>query len=362
VNDEDGPARYTVRLGFAEMDDAKPGQRVFSVILQGKPVLKNFDVVREAEGPLKPVVKEFSGIEVKDKLTIGLTPKAKAPLPLQMPILQTVEIVREKVLAMGVTMPSFELSDSAPEQQGEARIGNFVDGDFEGTLTISAPDGFSITPDRADICVLAGTRAKLALSASVTQKTTPGKCPVTLRLERKDGRVECEKQCQIDYLGPRSRLVIKPAADADVGPGGPIAGPGPSLFVDGGDAQMGDDGCRVAYLKFKLALPGRPVSAKLRIWNAGNPTSNGGDVCLVTGAWNENAITYENRPKPGPVLANLGPVAERQALEVPLKLPLEKLVGLKEMSLAIVPVNTDGVDYISRKGPNPPELVVECEP
>ena len=38
-------ARYTVRLGFAEMDDAKPGQRVFSVTLQNKPALKDFDVV-----------------------------------------------------------------------------------------------------------------------------------------------------------------------------------------------------------------------------------------------------------------------------------------------------------------------------
>jgi hypothetical protein len=360
VSDEDGAARYTVRLGFAEMDDAKPGQRVFSVTLQNKPALKDFDVVKEAGGARRAMVKEFTGVEVNDKLTIALVPKVKKlPLPVQMPILQTVEIVREKVLAMGVTMPSFELSDSAPEQQAEARIGNFVDGDFEGTLVVSAPDGFSMTPEKADIRVLSGSRAKLSLHASVTQKMPPGRYPVTLRLERKDGRVECEKQCQIDYLGPRSRLVIKASADADVGPGVPIAGASPSLFVDGGDQQMGDDAYRMAYFKFKVALPGRPVSVKLRIWNAGNPTSDGGNVCLVTGRWNENTIAYENRPQPGAVLAHLGPVVENQLLEVPLKVSLD---GLKELSLAIVPVNTDGVDYISRKGLKPPELVVDCEP
>jgi hypothetical protein len=102
-----------------------------------------------------------------------------------------------------------------------------------------------------------------------------------------------------------------------------------------------------------------PLSVKLRIWNAGNPTANGGNICQVTAPWSEDDITYEGRPKPGPVLGNLGPVTEHQALEIPLKVSLE---GLKELSLAIVPVNADGVDYISREGGKPAELVVDCEP
>jgi hypothetical protein len=128
--------------------------------------------------------------------------------------------------------------------------------------------------------------------------------------------------------------------------------------VDGGQKTMGDEHHCVAYLKFKLDVPGKPISATLRIWNAGNPTTNGGNICLVTGNWTEETITYENRPKPGEVLANLGRVESNQVMEVPLKV---SLAGMKEVSLAIDPVNCDGVNYIAREGGKPAELIVEYE-
>jgi hypothetical protein len=78
------PARYTVKLHFAEPRDAKPGDRVFSVRLQGKEVLAGFDIAAEAGGPRRALVKEFRGVEVKDFLEIALTPsdasKLKQPL------------------------------------------------------------------------------------------------------------------------------------------------------------------------------------------------------------------------------------------------------------------------------------------
>jgi len=65
---------YTVRLHFLE-PERKPKSQIFSVSIQGEEVLSDFDVVKEAAGPLHPLVKEFTGITVKDKLTIRLVPE-----------------------------------------------------------------------------------------------------------------------------------------------------------------------------------------------------------------------------------------------------------------------------------------------
>ncbi|HUT95689.1 MAG TPA: PQQ-binding-like beta-propeller repeat protein [Thermoguttaceae bacterium] len=71
---------YTVELFFAEPDSRSPGDRVFSVAIQGREVLEDFDVVREAGGPMRGVVKQFGGIRVDRDLSISFTPKAGRPL------------------------------------------------------------------------------------------------------------------------------------------------------------------------------------------------------------------------------------------------------------------------------------------
>jgi PAS domain S-box-containing protein len=65
---------YNVRLYFAEPDEIMPGQRIFSVAMQGQTVLRNFDIVKEAGGPNRPVIKEFKNILVKKDLTMAFTP------------------------------------------------------------------------------------------------------------------------------------------------------------------------------------------------------------------------------------------------------------------------------------------------
>jgi outer membrane protein assembly factor BamB len=65
---------YNVRLCFAELDEQAANERVFSVTLQGREVLQDFNVAREAGGPSRSLVKEFHGIEAKDTLDIRLTP------------------------------------------------------------------------------------------------------------------------------------------------------------------------------------------------------------------------------------------------------------------------------------------------
>jgi len=69
------PQRYTVRLYFVEPEDLQPGERTFSVALQDREVLSNFDVAREAGGPRRGLVKSFDDIRIDEALVVTLTPR-----------------------------------------------------------------------------------------------------------------------------------------------------------------------------------------------------------------------------------------------------------------------------------------------
>ncbi len=90
------PSPYTVRLHFAEPDDLPSGQRVFAVALQGRAVLTQFDIAREAGGSQRGVVQEFKGVVIAKELKITLTraPGAKAG-----PVLSGVELIAERLTA-----------------------------------------------------------------------------------------------------------------------------------------------------------------------------------------------------------------------------------------------------------------------
>ena len=72
--------RYDVRLYFVEPRSIKPGERVFSVSLEGKPVLTDFDAVKEAGKPLQAVMREFKDVEVEGPLDIRLSATAGTTL------------------------------------------------------------------------------------------------------------------------------------------------------------------------------------------------------------------------------------------------------------------------------------------
>ncbi|MCH7556684.1 MAG: PQQ-binding-like beta-propeller repeat protein, partial [Planctomycetes bacterium] len=95
------PRPYTVRLYFAEMENRKQKtenreqktptsdfcpltsdyRRLFNVSLQNRQVLEAFDIVKEAGGTNRAVVKEFKGINVKDDLRVTLTPVMDLAIP-----------------------------------------------------------------------------------------------------------------------------------------------------------------------------------------------------------------------------------------------------------------------------------------
>ena len=86
------PRFYLVRLHFAEVQQARPGERVFSISLQDREVLPRLDIVQEAGAPWTALVKEFRGIQVTDKLTLTLSSQPGSSLP---PVLCGLEIRAE---------------------------------------------------------------------------------------------------------------------------------------------------------------------------------------------------------------------------------------------------------------------------
>jgi hypothetical protein len=81
---------FTVALTFAEPDGLSPGQRVFSVRMQGQPVLTDFDIALEAGGADRGVVREFPGVLIDEALELEFTASTGRPA-----LLCGVELIEE---------------------------------------------------------------------------------------------------------------------------------------------------------------------------------------------------------------------------------------------------------------------------
>ena len=94
---------YTVRLHFAELQDIPVGARIFDVKIQGKTVLENFDIVKEAGGLNKALVKEFPHVQAGDSVVLEFVNKGKPspaakgvpPQPVPPPQLNAMEVIDE---------------------------------------------------------------------------------------------------------------------------------------------------------------------------------------------------------------------------------------------------------------------------
>ncbi len=82
---------FTVRLHFAEIGAVQPGERVFDVRAQDQPVVESLDVVAEAKGTRRVLLKEVKGVKASDTLKIELSTRSGQP-----PILSALEIHEEK--------------------------------------------------------------------------------------------------------------------------------------------------------------------------------------------------------------------------------------------------------------------------
>ena len=89
------PGVYTVELGFNAPSGDRAGQRRFDVKLQGDIVLDGFDIIREADGSDKAVIKEFKGVKVNNVLTVELSSESINPTIKEAPIINFIKVVRE---------------------------------------------------------------------------------------------------------------------------------------------------------------------------------------------------------------------------------------------------------------------------
>jgi outer membrane protein assembly factor BamB len=93
AKESSGVRPYIVRLYFAEPEPLKPGDRVFTVTIQGKRVLENFDIVREAGSSRKGVVKEYGNIQVGSDLVLTFDPGGQSKNA--EPIINGIEVVAD---------------------------------------------------------------------------------------------------------------------------------------------------------------------------------------------------------------------------------------------------------------------------
>ncbi|MCK5802354.1 MAG: PQQ-binding-like beta-propeller repeat protein, partial [Lentisphaeria bacterium] len=362
VAEAEGDAEYTVRLLFAETDvKAKAGSKPFDVKIQGKTVATDCDVLSKAGATGKALVKEFTGALVEDRLVVELVSKVQKPTPGQWPMLRGVEIVRERVLHVGLSTPSFVISNMDAVVEGEVLIGNFTEKRFVGTVSLNVPKQFRIDPASCEVDLKTGERRKIPVKLSLVTKGPPVTLPFICKLLHADGKTENQSQTKIEYLGKRSRSIVHPSADAHVNAGNPTKNNGytTALAVDGGAGKFGDHSHNIAYLKFPIDVPGKVVSAILRIYvppGGHTQSADSGVVRIADNAWGENSINYKNAPKPGAELAKLGKIDKETWVERQLNVDL---TGLKEITIVLDPTACDGATYVSREGPEKPELIIE---
>src|SRR5213078_1795756 len=128
------------------------------------------------------------------------------------------------------------------------------------------------------------------------------------------------------------------------------------------DASVDASAVRIAYLRFEVnGLASRTIlGAVLHLQADSSPgaeSDSGGVLHTITdGTWQENSITYNNRPTvDGPTVASQGPVALGQMVEFNVA---SAVTADGTYNFAIVNTSADECDYRSREGGPAPKLVV----
>ncbi|QDT28686.1 Alcohol dehydrogenase [cytochrome c] precursor [Gimesia panareensis] len=74
------PGEYTVRLYFREPEFKAPGKRVFSVQLNGQPVIRDLDLIQETGSRQRILVRELTGVALDKSLQLDFTSQSGQPL------------------------------------------------------------------------------------------------------------------------------------------------------------------------------------------------------------------------------------------------------------------------------------------
>jgi len=86
---------YTVKLYFSELDDTPDARdRRFSVKLQGRTVLRDFNILQAAGKPLSVVVRQFGNLDVTRDLRLEMISSSGQSSPGSLPTLNAIEVQR----------------------------------------------------------------------------------------------------------------------------------------------------------------------------------------------------------------------------------------------------------------------------
>jgi hypothetical protein len=115
-------------------------------------------------------------------------------------------------------------------------------------------------------------------------------------------------------------------------------------------------------LKFNVSgLSGQTITgAKLRLY-AVDASNKGGDFYPVNdNTWQQGTVTWNNAPAASmPLLASLGSVSANTWYEVNLT---SLITGNGTYSLRVSSTSSNGADYSSKEGANPPQLIIQTQP
>ena len=211
VRPEDGMGTYQVRLGFAAMPGDQPGQRVFDVRLNGRTLLENFDIAAQAGRQNRAVWKEFT-VEVQRDLVLDMVPKTATTDPARLPLINALEIVRKKIITLGMSQPKdLWLNNTTSQKPLELHLANLRNEPFRGRLQIVLPRGVEIVglPRGGAVTLAVQSRKELTLQIKASEKTPRGNHVIVAKLFAKDGHVELERRWHVEWLGPLERQVLR---------------------------------------------------------------------------------------------------------------------------------------------------------
>ena len=151
-----------------------------------------------------------------------------------------------------------------------------------------------------------------------------------------------------------STLTFTASSDAQVKESSPKSNYGGTAYLQ----VDGDASARVeSYILFTVSgLPDSISSARVRVYDTTNGSSNGPELYGTGTSWNESRLTWRNRPnQTTPALGNAGSVGTNSWVEYDVT---SHVTGNGTYSFVLVADSNDGLTFSSREGVQAPQLVV----
>ena len=388
----EGKGTYTVRLGFSAPSGDKLGQRVFDVKLNGKVLLKDFDIVKEAGKTDRAVWKETT-LEPDGDLVIEFVAAEPKPSLDQMPLLSAVEIIRKEITTLGFKSPrALWLGGSKLAKVVDVELANLRPSASSGKIVIKAPKGFevSVTDDVA-LELPVGGRTKIAVTVKADGKAKPGVHWVKMKIVGAGGKVELEHKLAVEWLGDLEQRVLRGGVRQFRSPGphwGLVLSGRTFFAVSEGAGKTGDAG--LPYAGFPVGIPkelyGKIKSVRVRLHASpsqrrvlaslfSSPRDSGplkrGDWGIVRQLkgppWPDlNKVVFPARPETLPEKVKLRPTKwDPNVVEAPVPGSIDHVTKSHQIYLAIEPTELNGPVYWNDRAGDrekAPALIVDYDP